>query len=142
MQWAGLFVQGRLRCWGCRSGTPVLAFCRGAALVVVQQKGLNQAAHLLSCAAQIHTLLILPAQQQAGVFRSCQLPMHNCNVWLSTKHTFPCSLSCRNPQGDVHELQRKPSRQVCKDQQQLCTTYSKSRPAQRVVAASGHALLE
>lgn len=62
-------LAGQTKMTDCRSGMPVLAFCRGTALVVVLQKGLNQAAHLLSCTAQIHTLLILSAQQQAGFFQ-------------------------------------------------------------------------
>ena len=43
--------------------------CMGVAVVVVQQQGLNQAAHLLSCAAQICTLFYLPAQQHGSPFQ-------------------------------------------------------------------------
>lgn len=43
----------------------VLACGWGAAVVVMQQQGLNQAAHLLSCAAQLCALLNTPAEQQA-----------------------------------------------------------------------------
>ena len=42
----------------------MLACCMGVAVVVVQQEGLNQAAHLLSCTAQVCPLFNLPAQQQ------------------------------------------------------------------------------
>ena len=44
-----------------RISIQILACRMGVAMVVVQQKGLNQAAHLLSCTAQICALFNLPA---------------------------------------------------------------------------------